>query len=202
MRTAILSLQDKGNVCKGLICIRIHFDEPELKVYGGVADGDGLPFAQLTAVEVYAVRLDGDMPPRSVYNVALRRFHLRKRIFAYGERYLLRKPICPCGIPFVQVAPKYAELRAGQYELFVVCAYLFYLKAVLKRAVLYVKRIQPFAAEAIAFQISFFVYGKFKPIIQRLISFGRSSFFYVVAAGVQSGEQRHAGVVGCNLLYH
>ena len=123
------------------------------------------------------------MPPRSVYNVALRRFHLRKRIFAYGERYLLRKPICPCGIPFVQAAPKYAELRAGQRQPFIVCAYFFYLKAVLKRAVLYGKRIQPFAAEAIALQISFFVYGKFKLIIQRLISLWRSSFFYVVAAG-------------------
>ena len=123
------------------------------------------------------------MPPRSVYNVALRRFHLCKRIFAYGERYLLRKPICLCDIRPIQAAPKYAELRAGQYELFIVCAYLFYLKAVLKRAVLYGKRIQPFAAEAIALQISFFVYCKVKFLIRELIALWRSSFFYVVAAG-------------------
>ena len=141
------------------------------------------------------------MPPRSVYNVALRRFHLCKRIFAYGERYLLRKPIGPCGIRPIQAAPKYAELRAGQYELFIVCAYLFYLKAVFKGAVLYDKRIQPFAAEAIASQISVCVYDKVEPLVQRLISFGRSSFFYVVAAGVQSGEKRHARLVRRDLLY-
>ena len=123
------------------------------------------------------------MPPGAGDNVALRRFHLCKRIFAYGERYQFCKSICPCGIPFVQAAPKYAELRAGQRQPFIVCAYLFYLKAVFKGAVLYSQHIQPVAAEAIAFQISFFVYGKFKPIIQRLISFGRSSFFYIVAAG-------------------
>ena len=152
MCTAILSLQDKGNVCKGLICIRIHLHEPELKVYGGVADGDGLPFAQLIAVEVYAVRLDGDMPPRSVYNVALRRFHLRKRIFAYGERYQFCKPIGPCGIPFVQAAPKYAELRAGQYELFIICAYLFYLKAMLDRAVFHGQLIKLITGKALVAQ--------------------------------------------------
>ena len=152
MCTAILTLQDKGNVRKGLVRIRVHLHEPELKVYGGVADGDGRPFAQLTAVEVYAVRLGGDMPPRSVYNVALRRFHLCKRIFAYGERYLLRKPICPCGIPFVQVAPKYAELRAGQYELFIVCAYLFYLKAMLDRAVFNGQLIKLITGKALAAQ--------------------------------------------------
>ena len=152
MRTAILPLQDKGNVRKGLICIRIHLHEPELKVYGGVADGDGLPFAQLIAVEVYAVRLDGDMPPRSVYNVALRRFHLRKRIFAYGERYQFCKPIGPCGIPFVQAAPKYAELRAGQYELFIICAYLFYLKAMLDRAVFHGQLIKLITGKALVAQ--------------------------------------------------
>ena len=124
------------------------------------------------------------MPPRSVYNVALRRFHLCKRIFAYGERYLLRKPIGPCGIRPIQAAPKYAELRAGQYELFIVCAYLFYLKAVFKGAVLYSQRIQPVAAEAIAFQISVCVYDKVEPLVQRLISFGRLGFFDIVSAGV------------------
>ena len=142
------------------------------------------------------------MPPGAGHNVAVRRFHLCKRILANGKRNLFCKSIGLCAIRPIQAASQHAELRAGQYELFVICAYLFYLKAVLKGAVLYGQRIQPVAAEAIASQISVCVYDKVEPLVQRLISFGRLGFFDIVAAGVQSGEKRHSGVVGCNRLYH
>ena len=58
MRTAILPLQDKGNVRKGLICIRIHFDELQFKTAGRVLNGDLRRPGKLISVKVYAVRSD------------------------------------------------------------------------------------------------------------------------------------------------